>query len=158
VSVNKQGVFTYSHNPASGPRDQVRFLIGDTDSSDPLLYDGEIDWLNSQYGSPMHAAIRACETIISKFSRQADESVGQVKITFSQRAKAYNTTLSMLRARLAMEDSAIYAGGISVSDKQTQDQNSDRVRPDFTKHMMENYDIAPWTTQTQYWLWLNMGD
>lgn len=156
-TVDKNSVWSYSFNPGYSAKDQVRFLIGDTDKSDPILYDGEINWLVSQYGSAMHAAIRACETIISKFSRQADEAVGQVKITFSQKAKAYGTTLDMLRSRLAMEDCAIFAGGILKSDKQLNDQNTNLVRPDFSKHMMENDQIAPWTTVPQYALWLNYG-
>ena len=147
--------WTYSGNPGANAKDQTRFLIGDTNQKDQLLLDGEIEWLLSQYNNtPMNAAIRACETIISKFSRLADESVGQVKIEFSQKAKGYQTTLRMLRERLAMEDAPPYVGGISVSDKQTVAANSDRVRPDFAKHMMENDQIAPWTSETEYNFWL----
>jgi hypothetical protein len=146
--------FSYSGNPASSAKDQVRFLIGDTDKCDVLLQDGEINWLLTQYNNtPMNAAIRACETIISKFSRQADEAVGQVKISFSQRAKSYQTTLTILRSRLAMEDCRPYAGGISIADKMIVAMNTDRVRPDFTRHMMENDLIAPWTSQGDYGLW-----
>lgn len=145
-------VWQYSGNPGYSAKDQVRFLIGDTDSKDPLLLDAEIVWVLSQYNnSPMNAAIRCCETIIAKFSRLADEQVGQVRIDFHQKAEAYTKMLTVLKSRLATEDAAFYAGGISVSDKQTQELNSDRVRPDFTKHMMENEQIAPWTTQ-------NLGD
>lgn len=151
--------FTYSGNPGHSAKDQVRFLIGDTDKCDPLLQDGEIIWVLTQYeNTPMNAAIRCCESIISKFSRMADEAVGQVKISFSQKAKSYNTTLQMLRSRLAMEGAVPYAGGISVSDKITQDMNTDRVRPDFTKLMMENYEIAPWVTSSEYWMWLNFSE
>lgn len=150
--------WTYSGDPGSSPKDTVRFLIQDTNDCDQLLQDGEIQWVLKQYNlAPMNAAIRCCEVIISKFSRLADESVGQVKISFSQKAKAFQYVLNMLRSRLAMEDATPYAGGISVSDKQIQDQNTDRVRPDFTKHMMENRQIAPWTSQNQEF-WLNFED
>lgn len=148
-------MWTYSGDPNQSAKDQVRFLVGDTSEKEPLLQDGEIKWLLSQYqNTPLNAAIRACETIISKLSRLADESVGRVSISFSQRCKGYRDTLLMLRQRLAMEDAIPYCGGISVSDKQTQQMNSDRVRPDFTKHMMENDQIAPWTTQTEMALFL----
>lgn len=139
----------YSGNPGYSAKDQVRFLIGDTDSTDPLLQDAEITWVLSQYNNaPMNAAIRCCEAIIAKFSRLANEAVGQVRIDFSQKAQAYTKMLTMLKTRLATEDASPYAGGISVSDKQAQTQNTDRVRPDFRKHMMENEQIAPWTTQS----------
>lgn len=152
-------LWNYSGNPGFSAKDQVRYLIGDTIASKPLLNDAEIEWVLTQYQfTPMNAAIRCCEAIVAKFSRQADESVGQVKITFSQKAEAYRKLITDLRNRLAMEGAVPYSGGISKSDIQANDQNSNRVRPDFTKHMMENHQIAPWTTQTQYWLWVNFAD
>ena len=158
VTVN-QGAWTYSGNPGSSAKDQTRYLLGDTDSSDPLLNDTEINWVLSQYNNtPITAAIRCCENIIAKFSRMADEGVGQVKINFRQKAQNMRDLQTTLSNRLAMEDCSPFAGGISISQKQVQCQNSDRVRPDFTKHMMENYDIAPWTTQNERWLWLNFQD
>lgn len=152
------GVWTYSGNPANSAKDQTRFLIGDTNESDQLLSDQEIEWLLSQYNNtPINAAIRATESIIGKFSRLADEAVGQVRINFSQKAKAYAITLNMLVNRLAKEDASPFAGGISIAQKQSQVLNNDRVRPDFTKHMMENNQIAPWVTQTDQWLWNGFG-
>lgn len=148
-------MWTYSGNPGYSAKDQVRFLIGDTDKKNPLLEDGEIEWVLSQYqNTPINAAIRCCETVISKFSRLADETVGRVSISYSQKAKGYFATLNMLRSRLAMEDAAPFAGGISKSQKLTNDMNTDRVVPDFKKHMFENQQIAPWTTQTEGALWL----
>lgn len=145
----------YSFNPGYSAKDQVRFLIGDTDSKDPLLQDEEILWVLTQYNnSPMNAAIRCCESIVAKFSRLANESVGQVRIDFKQKAEGYTKMMTILKGRLATEDAAPYAGGISVSDKQANVQNTDRVKPDFRKHMMENEQIAPWTTQSQSDLFL----
>lgn len=136
--------WTYSGNPGHSLKDQVRFLIGDTNTRDQLLLDGEIEWLLSQYNyQPVAAAIRGCETIMTKFSRMADEAVGQVKISFSQKSKAYQTMVNQLRQRIAIEDVMPFAGGISRAQKQTEDANADRVRPDFTKHMMEDHEIGP---------------
>jgi hypothetical protein len=147
--------WSYSFNPGSTPKDQVRFLIGDTDSTDPLLQDEEIVWVLSKYNnSPINAAIRCCESVVGKFSRLANETVGQVRIEFKQKAEGYMKLLTMLKTRLATEDATPYAGGISISDKITVNQNTDRVKPDFKKHMMENEQIAPWTTQTEASLFL----
>ena len=152
--------WSYSGNPKLSAKDQVRFQIGDTNPEDPLLTDEEIEYLLSLYNNtPMNTSIRCCETLVSKFSRLADEAVGQVKISYSQIADTYlKKTIPMLRARLAMEDSQFYAGGISQNDKHTQAMDFDRVKPDFSKHMMENYDIAPWTTQNAYQRWLALED
>lgn len=149
------GVWTYSGNPGHSAVDLTRFLLGDTDPSDPLLTNGEIEWTLSQYNNtPLVAAIRACEGVIAKFSRMSDEAVGQVKINFRQKAQNMRDLQITLRQRLAMEDAAPFAGGISVSQKQQNVQNTDNVRPDFAKHMMENDQIAPWVTQTALGLWL----
>lgn len=138
--------WTYN-GPGESAKDAVRFLIGDTDSRDPLLQDGEITWVLGQYNNaPMNAAIRCCETIISKFSRLASEKVGQVSIEFQQKAKGYRDMLRDLRNRLATEDMTPYAGGISRADMQ-QNDHKNLVRPDFTKHMMENQLISPWVTR-----------
>lgn len=142
--------WTYSGDPGQSALDAVRFLIGDTDECEQLLQDGEIKWLLNQYNNgPMNAAIRACETIMSKFSRLMDENVGQVKLTYSQRAKAYRDMRNDLVNRLATEDMTPFAGGISQAQEQATAANSDRVKPDFTKHMMENKQISPWVTSNQ---------
>ncbi len=143
-------MWTYSGDPSKSAKDLVRFLIGDTDSSDPLLTDLEIAYLLGQYNMvAMNAAIRACETIMTKFARLANETVGSVKIDFSQKSKAYRDMAAALTQRLSVESMTPYAGGISIADKQTNEQNTDRVKPDFTKHMMENELISPWVTQNQ---------
>ncbi len=141
--------WNYSFNPESSPKDAVRFLIGDTDAQDPLLYDLEIQYMLNQAGGAIQAAaIRCCEAIIAKFARLCDESVGQVKITFSQKMKAAQQQRIELTRRLATDNIRPYAGGISVTDIRQNNQNTDIPRPDFTKHMMENDQIAPWTTST----------
>lgn len=146
--------WTYSGNPGLNAKDQVRFLIQDTDKSQQLLEDEEILWLLTLYNNaPRNAAIRACEVLISKFARMVDQTVGQVKVSWSQRMKSYEFLLNTLRSRLAMEDSSWYAGGISRSDKMTKAADSDRVQPDFTKHMMENHQLAPWGMQNQLGVW-----
>lgn len=158
VTIN-EGVWSYSGNPGASALDQTRYLIGDTDSTDPLINDAEIRWVLSQYqDTPMTAAIRCCETIIAKFSRMADESVGQVKINYRQKAQNMRDLQTTLRNRLAMEDAVPFAGGIYKSQVQAARQNSNLIRPDFTKHMMENDQIAPWVTQNEHWYWLNFAD
>lgn len=141
--------WTYSGDPQTSAKDETRFYIGDTDKTDPLLNDQEISFILKQYNfSAINAAIPCCNFIMTKFGRMADESVGQVKIMYSQKVKAYRQIKEDLRELLAITDMTPYAGGISVSDKLTNNQNTDLVRPDFSKHMMENQDIAPWVSRT----------
>ena len=52
--------FTYV-DPTSGDRDKVRFLIQDTDSTDPHLQDAEITYLVSVWGNVYRAAAYAAD-------------------------------------------------------------------------------------------------
>lgn len=143
--------WSYSNNPDASAKDQTRFLIGDTDICDQLLSDEEINWALKTYcGSPLNASIRLAEAMIAKYSRLVDETVGQVSIKYSQRLAGFQALQGLLQNRLAMEDATPYAGGISRSDKRTQEMNTDRVRPDFTKHMMENHQFAPWVSSAPF--------
>jgi len=138
-------MWKYSGDPSANPKDAVRFIIGDTMESDPLLTDEEITYLLNIYnGAPMNASIRGCEMIMAKFSRLADETAGQVKVSYSQKAKQYATMRDALTMRLAVEDMIPSAGGISVLGKIQNNANPDLVKPDFKKHMMENKEVAPW--------------
>lgn len=137
--------FTYTGNPMDSALDQTRFLIGDTDQCSQLLQDGEIQWVLSQYNNtPLNAAIRCCEAIMSKVTRLVDESVGQVKMSYSQRYKAYRSLRDELVGRLAVENAVPFAGGITYSQMQATASNTNRVRPDFTTQMMDNRDVSPW--------------
>lgn len=139
--------FTYSFDPDTSPKDGVRFLIGDTDREEPLLDDMEIQsFLNMYNQGVLMSAMRCCETIAAKFSRRVNEAVGQVRMDFSQAAKAYRDMALDLRRRIAVEDAAPYAGGISRQDKRNQEMNADRVKPDFTKQMMDNNSVSPFTS------------
>ena len=137
--------FEYSGDPSKSPKDLTRYLIGDTDKCQPLLQDEEINYVLGQYNNiAMQAAIRCCETICAKFSRLANQAVGPVRIDYSNMSKQYRDLGDDLRRRLAQEGMTPICGGISKADKQTVDQDADRVKPDFTKHEMENRDVAPW--------------
>jgi hypothetical protein len=131
--------WTYDGNPSSSDKNEVRFLIGDTDPLDPLLQDEEIEFLIADEGSARKAAPVAAEAISAKFSRMADEKVGQVEKDFSQLAEAYRKLAADLRRRFALRALAKpYAGGISKADKAIDESSDDRVHPAFERDMHEN--------------------
>lgn len=139
--------WSYSGNPLANAKDALRFTVGDTDESEPQLTDGEIEYLLSIYNQVvLNASIRACEMLMAKYARLVNETVGSVKVDWSTRQAQYREMRDDLTMRLAKEDCTPFAGGISVTQKITEAQNTDRVKPDFTKHMMENERIAPWVT------------
>lgn len=139
--------WSYSGDPDSSPKDLVRFLTGDTDDCEKLLSDEEIHHFLKRFNNgALMSAMRCCEAIAAKFSRRVSEAAGPVKIEFQQAAEGYRKMALDLRRRMAIETSTPYAGGISVTDKQNQAQNIDRVKPDFTKQMMDNTAISPFTS------------
>ena len=116
---------------------KVRFLTGDTDSTDVLLTDEEIEYLLSTHTSISAASVQACYAISAKLSRESDLKVGDLSISKSQRSAAYAKLAKDLKEKASYALSG-FAGGISESSKDSEESDSDRVVPDFTKGMMSS--------------------
>lgn len=139
--------WTYDGDPSANARDAIRFLIGDTDTNDQLLSDEEIAWVNSEASGSStgttalyDASMRCCLTIASKLAREADKSIGDLSVSMSQRAKAYREQAVELK-NLATREGTVptpYAGGITISDKEIDEQNSDLFRSWFSAGQFEN--------------------
>lgn len=136
-------------NPLNSTKDQVRFLIRDTDQCDQLVQDEEITWLLQVEPNIYRAAAEAARSIAAQFARTADERVGDIAISLSQRSKAMLDIAKQLEMKSAISGGGVgfYAGGISVSDKLTQTEDDDRVAPAFSKdkhntetHFVEDID------------------
>lgn len=128
--------FTYNYMLDAPPTalDQVRSLIGDTDSTAVLLYDSEVqDYLTGNNGSVYQAAINCCTAIAAKYSRRADVKADDISKMNSQIAKAYRNLSSELQVQLALQGTSPKAGGISKGDKNSVILNPDRVEPSFTR-------------------------
>lgn len=130
--------WSYSGDPSNSTRDAVRFLIGDTDTNDQQLSNEELDYLLTTYSSDKYAAaIAAVRALIAKFARLADKAVGDLRISYSQRLKHYQQLISNLQLQAATVGGLAepYAGGISVSDKDSVEEDTDREPPAFTKDL-----------------------
>lgn len=126
---------TYSASIAS-TSDQVRFLVGDTSNSasTELLADGEITWILTQETNVYRAASAAAEAIAAKFSRLADTSVGDVSVSNSQKSAQYKDLAKRLALKATKRGSAAaFAGGISIADRDTRIDDTDRVSPFFSR-------------------------
>ena len=125
--------WSYTGNPGSSAKDAIRFLIGDTDTTDQLLSDEEIAWLNlEQTGSATstddlyYTAHYACHSIAAKLARLADKSIGGLSVSLSQKANAYLTQAKELFKHAQRTSAPLpYAGGITISDKEIDQENSD---------------------------------
>lgn len=98
--------WTYGGDPAANSRDQIRFLIGDTDSTNQLLQDAEITFLYAQWNSNAYlAAAHACDALAAKFAAKSDysRSVGDLSIStqYGQQADRYRSLGAQLLAQNA---------------------------------------------------------
>jgi hypothetical protein len=130
--------WTYSGDPSNSNKDAIRFKIGDTLSTDPILQDEEINYLVSQTSSLDDAAYNACVSIVAKFSRLADKTVGKVKIMYSQRAKQYKELADQLWLNAGIVVMP-YAGGVDAVDEQNMNSDNSRVQPSFKKEAFDNH-------------------
>ena len=127
---------SWTYEPGASDKDTVRLLVGDTDESKRQLHDEEIAWFLGANGSVYVAAAEAAKAIAAMYGRDVDKQVGDLKISASQRQKHYADLAKQLRSRAALSVSP-YAGGISRSDKESVESNTDRVRPSFERGMFD---------------------
>jgi len=130
--------WTYSNDPANNTRDELRLLVGDTNTSDQLLSDEEIAYYLGLNGSDaLASAPSACEGIAAKFSRQANTTNQGLSVAASERAKAYLALANELRDK-AVTVADVFAGGLTISGKEALDQDSDAVQPSFRIGLDDN--------------------
>lgn len=118
---------------------QARFLIGDTNDNDQQLQDEEIEFTLTLRSSIWGAAAMCCETLAAKLSRKADTVTGELRTLYSAQARAYNARAAYYEQQSAIFGGALpITGGISISDKINQEEDNDRVPPNFNVGMTDN--------------------
>jgi hypothetical protein len=127
------------------PMMQVRYLVGDTRSSDQQVQDEEIGFALAQRPGIYGAAALVCRSLAAQLSREADTVDQNLRTTLSARASAYARRAAAYEAQMSARGGITpYAGGISVADKTVQDANTDRVPPQFDLGMEDNrLPVAP---------------
>ena len=125
--------WTYSGNPADSDRDKVRFLVFDTDTNDQLLSNEEIAWLLSEQTNVYLAAANAAEVIAAKFAKDITRSAVGLSATVGNRAQFYLDLADKLRDQVGTTNqrAEVFAGGLTVSGKDSLDSDSDAVQPSF---------------------------
>ncbi len=105
--------WTYSGNPASSPRDALRFQIGDKNQEDQLLQDEELDFILDGASNLFDAAATACEAISASFAREVSKNIGKTKVQAESKFRAYKQLEREFRRKAATRATP-YAGGTSA--------------------------------------------
>ena len=134
-----EGDWTYA-DPALDDVSAVRYYVGDTDTEDRLIGDEAVDYaLTNNADDPLRASIEICGVLAARFARESSYRIGQVSETFKQKSEAYERRVRSLTDLLNRRGgSGPYAGGISVTDKETQEADTDRPTSVFTVGMHDN--------------------
>lgn len=136
----------YSDQPATNDIDKVRLMLGDTDCTDPLLSDNEINWLISATEEVTAAAAMGAKSIAGKFARKVSNTTGRVRKELSDLFDHYMALEKNLRD-LAAAGGIGSAGIPSVSGvftaltkdaALTDAQDPDLVQPAFEVGEMDN--------------------
>ena len=110
--------------PAASTKDEVRFLIGDTDVEDQLLSDEEIQYLYDTWypvhGTVFYVASIACETIAAKLAREISYAADGVSVSLSELQAKFKAQAETLRAqhKELFVGGAPDVGGISAYEEQ----------------------------------------
>jgi hypothetical protein len=128
---------------ASGRLNTARLLVGDTDSTDPLVQNEEILFALSQTGNNVYyAAVWICRTIAAKFSRMVTTTLdGSLSANYSDKAKQYNQLAVQIEAqgkKTSGKALGVSAGGISVAAMNVVNATTDRVKPAFSINQFDN--------------------
>lgn len=118
-----------------GQRYNVRLLIQDTNINRKLFYDEEIDWQLTQENNVWTAAASLCDILVSRAGGVTSKSIGSLSLSYDP--KLYFSLGGQLRAR-GSSYQVPYCGGISISDKESQQANTDAVRPSFARGLEQN--------------------
>ncbi len=131
--------WSYS-NALTTPKDQIRLLIGDTDTSDQQLQDEEIAFFYAE-NTDIYTSAAACVTqLLAAYARKAtSKSVGDLSLSYASRISDLKTLQADLLARASRKAPAMpYAGGIRYSDEATDNGDDDVVKTRFDIGMHDN--------------------
>jgi hypothetical protein len=120
--------FSYSGDPSASDLDAVRFLIQDTTTPGEFLQDEEITWLLTQEVNIYTSAAAGALLLAGRSHNVKTKKVGDLSITFG--SEMWTALAEWLRGR-GYGYRIPTAGGISISDKRTIEQDDDAVAPDF---------------------------
>lgn len=71
--------WTYSGDPSSNKKDEYRFIVGDTDPEEPILQDGEIEYVLNKYTEKNERLYHLYDAMAQFFARKIKQKVGPIE-------------------------------------------------------------------------------
>lgn len=106
--------WTYAGDPSANTRDEVRYLIGDTDSTDEQISDEEIAYhLTQNNDNSLAAAVDAAEAIAAKYARRVNREVGDMRIESEKLMSHYADLARRLQKKKSSRTAGIFIGNDS---------------------------------------------
>ena len=95
--------WTYSGNPANSKLDEMRFVIGDTNESSPIMQDEEIEYLITEYGSNSNLLLyQMFVRTATIFARDIKRSLGPQSEDPTERLKFYRDQAALYKNKLSV--------------------------------------------------------
>lgn len=71
--------WTYTGDPTTSPKDEYRFIIGDTDENEPILQDGEVLYVLVTYTDTNLRLAHLYDAMAQYFARRIKRKVGPIE-------------------------------------------------------------------------------
>jgi len=110
--VGPQPAWSYSGDPASSDKDAIRYLVGDTSSTDPLVFDPEIAFALAERGSRYGAAALICRQLAARFAREASTSDGKMSTGLNQKSSAFSARAKEYEAQASEKSALVFVAGL----------------------------------------------
>lgn len=125
----------------------VRFLIGDTDSSDYAITNDNISFALTQAGDDVYiAGAICCRALAAKYATLVDTDFESVSSDYSQLQTNYTKMAQKLEAQSKKYGTRGLglpaAGGLTYSGIRANDLNDDRVQPKFKQDQFANPPVG----------------
>lgn len=124
--------FSYNDSELSSDLNRVRRLIGDVSSTSAEFSDEEVEFFIDEGNNIYGAVALAAHSLAAKYADKVTKSVGELSISLSDKYEHFKSLAIKFEGLADLKGSPqIYAGGISKSDKDNREADSDRTEPDF---------------------------
>ena len=137
--------WSYIGSPYTGLQ-KVRAMIGDTNPDDQIIADHEINAVLDVYTNEVKAAAYICRNLSAQFAVEGDVTVGKYKFENLKKAEYFKKlSESFFKESTGSATPFLVAGpsfgGISKSNKEANDANTDNVDPKFYRNQFADPDI-----------------